>query len=292
MPFAKKLKNIRKQAGLSQEQLAEKLNVSRQAITKWETETGLPDIENVMAISALFDVSIDELLSNEKCINKKDDYLFESVTEYDIDRPKDFDMKFGGAKRVVLSGYDGEKLCVRLVSNSLSSLQNDFKIRIDDVRSRIDVEVNRKKGVTEAIAKEALTAFIRLPTQYIGKTELAVTAQTVELSSLKCDSIELDIKTQNLIIEDVIGAVEVNCNLDMNIVCGALNGDISINQISSTSKISIPDGAVFSAITKGIANSISYEKNGKATDSFSSPNADNIIELNGMKSELIINAHK
>ena len=292
MPFAEKLKNIRKQAGLSQEQLAEKLNVSRQAITKWETETGLPDIENVMAISALFDVSIDELLSNEKCINKKDDYLFESVTEYDIDRPKDFDMKFGGAKRVVLSGYEGEKLCVRLVSNSLSTLQNDFKIRIDDVRSRIDVEVNRKKGVTEAIAKEALTAFIRLPLQYIGRIELAVNAQTVELSSLKCDSIELDIKTQNLIIEDVIGTVEVNCNLDMNIVCGALNGDISINQISSTSKISIPDGAVFSAITKGIANSISYEKNGKATDSFSSPNADNIIELNGMKSELIINAHE
>lgn len=66
MTFAEKLKSIRKKAGLSQEQLAEKLGVSRQAVTKWETETGIPDIENMMAISALFDISIDELLSNER----------------------------------------------------------------------------------------------------------------------------------------------------------------------------------------------------------------------------------
>lgn len=45
MTFAEKLKSIRKKAGLSQEQLAEKLGVSRQAVTKWETETGIPDIE-------------------------------------------------------------------------------------------------------------------------------------------------------------------------------------------------------------------------------------------------------
>lgn len=66
MTLAEKLKSMRKQTGLSQEQLAEKLGVSRQAVTKWETDAGIPDIENVMAISALFDISMDELLSNEK----------------------------------------------------------------------------------------------------------------------------------------------------------------------------------------------------------------------------------
>ena len=292
MRFAEKLKNLRKQAGMSQEKLAEKLNVSRQAVTKWETETGLPDIENVMAISAMFDISVDELLSDEKEIKVKDDYLFESVTEYDIDGRKDFDMKFGGAKRIVLSGYDGEKLRVRLVSNTLSTLQNDFKIRIDDIKSRIDIEARRRNGVTEAIAKEAVTAFIMIPEQYIRKIELEVIAQTVELYALKCDSIELDIKTQNLILENVIGTVEVNCNLDMNIFCGSLSGNICINQISATSKISVPDGAVFSAVRKGIKTSISYEKNRKAAEAFDSPNADNTIELNGMKSELIISTYK
>ena len=98
MTFAEKLRTLRKQAGLSQEGLAEKLSVSRHAITKWETDMGMPDVENIMAISALFGVSIDELLSNEKGARTKAEYLFESVTEYDIDEPKRYDMKFGGAK--------------------------------------------------------------------------------------------------------------------------------------------------------------------------------------------------
>ncbi len=79
MTFAEKLKSIRKKAGLSQEQLAEKLGVSRQAVTKWETETGIPDIENMMAISALFDISIDELLSNERGMKKSDEYLLKAL---------------------------------------------------------------------------------------------------------------------------------------------------------------------------------------------------------------------
>ena len=179
MTFAEKLKSIRKQAGMSQEQLAEKLSVSRQAVTKWETDAGIPDIENMMAISALFDISIDELLSNEKGAKKPTEYLFESVTEYDIDEPKRYDMKFGGAKQFVLSGYEGEKIRVRLASNTLSTLQNDFKVKIDDIRKRIDVDVNRRSGVLEATAKEAVSIFVQIPSPYIGKIECAVNAKSV-----------------------------------------------------------------------------------------------------------------
>ncbi|MFR6508530.1 MAG: helix-turn-helix transcriptional regulator [Dorea sp.] len=70
MTFAENVKMLRKQAGMSQEQLAEKLGVSRQAVTKWETGAGIPDIENIMAISMLFDISIDDLLSNEREFKK------------------------------------------------------------------------------------------------------------------------------------------------------------------------------------------------------------------------------
>ena len=49
MTFAENVKMLRKQAGMSQEQLAEKLGVSRQAVTKWETGAGIPDIQNIMA---------------------------------------------------------------------------------------------------------------------------------------------------------------------------------------------------------------------------------------------------
>ena len=292
MSFAEKLWELRKQARMSQEKLAEKLSVSRQVITKWETDMGIPDIENIMAISALFDVSIDELLSNKMGDRTKADYLFESVTEYDIDGPKRYDMKLGGAKQLVLAGYDGEKVRVRLASNTLSSLQNDFKIKIDDIKNRIDVELIRKNGVTEATAKEAVSIFVQIPSPYIGRVELAVNAETVELYSLECDSVELEIKTRNVLLDDVTGAVEINCDLDMNVVCRSLKGEIAINQIAATSKISIPEGTVFTAVTKGIGTSISFERDGKPAEVFDSPGAENIIELNGLKSELRICTQK
>ena len=288
MTFAEKLKSIRKQAGLSQEKLAEELGVSRQAVTKWETDTGIPDIENLIAISKLFAISIDELLSNEKGTDSPPDFLFESVTEYDIDEPKRYDMKFGGAKRLILTGCHGEKIRVRLASNTLSTLQSDFKVKIDDVKRRIDVDVIRKNEVTEANAKEAVFVLVQIPMPYIGKVECAANAETVEIHSLECDSIELDVKASNILLEDVIGTVEINCNMDMNILCSSLNGAVEINQLSSTSKIYIPEGIPFTAVTKGKRTRISYEKDGKQTDAFDVPNAENIIELNGLNSELVI----
>lgn len=288
MTFAEKLKACRKQAGLSQEQLAEKLGVSRQAVTKWETDAGIPDIENIMAISALFDISIDELLSNERGEKKPKDYLYESITEYDIDEPKRYDMKFGGAKRFQLSGYEGEKIRVRLASNTLSTLQNDFKVKIDDIRKRIDVDVIRKNGISEATAKEAVSILVQIPMLYMGKIECAVNTETVEICSLDCDSIELDVKTPNIILNDVGSTVEINSNLDMNVVCNSLKGYLAINQVSATSKIHIPEGEVFTAVTKGIGTSISYEKGGQQAERFDTPDAENIIELNGIKSELVI----
>lgn len=54
------------------------------------------------------------------------------------------------------------------------------------------------------------------------------------------------------------------------------------------SRINIPDGTVFTAVTKGIGTSLSYEKNGKQAERFDTAGADNIIELNGINSELVI----
>ena len=235
MTFAEKLKSIRKQVGMSQELLAEKIGVSRQAVTKWETGAGIPDIENMISISNLFNISIDELICNERTTLKTSEYLFESVTEYDIDKIKSYDMKFGGAEKFVLSGYKGEKIRVRLVSNLLPTLQNDFKVKIDD-----------------------------------------------------SDNIELDVKTSRITLEDISGKVKINCNLDMEVLCHSLNGEVEINQISATSRIRIPENSLFTAVTKGIGTNIYYEKNGQKTEPFDSPDSDNIIELNGIKSELVI----
>ncbi len=65
MTFGEKLQLLRKRQGLSQEKLAEQLDISRQAVSKWELGESLPDTENVVQLGKLFDVSIDYLLKDE-----------------------------------------------------------------------------------------------------------------------------------------------------------------------------------------------------------------------------------
>lgn len=71
MSFGTIIREQRKKAGLSQEQLAEKINVSRQAITKWETEKGIPDIANLIALSDEFGMSLDELIKENITVKNK-----------------------------------------------------------------------------------------------------------------------------------------------------------------------------------------------------------------------------
>lgn len=65
MEFNNKLYNLRKQKGFSQEELANRLNVSRQTISKWEVGDSTPDMEKLIAISDLFEISLDELVKDK-----------------------------------------------------------------------------------------------------------------------------------------------------------------------------------------------------------------------------------
>ena len=65
MTFGEKLKEIRKRFGLTQEKLSGLINVSRQAITKWENDEGLPDITNLQELSKIFGITIDYLLDKD-----------------------------------------------------------------------------------------------------------------------------------------------------------------------------------------------------------------------------------
>jgi len=66
MEFYQKLRNIRKENGMSQEDLADQLGVSRQAVSKWESGQGFPETDKLLQISTLFRVSLDYLLKGEQ----------------------------------------------------------------------------------------------------------------------------------------------------------------------------------------------------------------------------------
>lgn len=72
MDFADKLLKLRTQYGYSQEALAEKLNVSRQAVSKWELGTTLPETDKVITISDFFNVSTDYLLKDKFQLSNND----------------------------------------------------------------------------------------------------------------------------------------------------------------------------------------------------------------------------
>lgn len=319
MTFGEKLRETRKAAGFSQEELAEKLNVSRQAITKWESDTGLPDISNIMTISKLFSIPVDDLISEEKTAVRVKSRLYESVTEYDIDGKKNFDIKLGGAKEITISGSgigsksgissgteggnneaEGEKIKVILSSDTISTLQQDFKTKIDDIKERIDIDVNRAKTISETSAKEALYIEVILPTKYLREVEVAASCKKISATNLTCENFEFDGRSDEVYVDGFKGTFEINCNLDMNIEINSFCGSVEVNQIKATSRMTVNEAQDFKAVTKGIATSIIFE--GKESDksvetkesdeanttSVSSDASENIIELNGLKSELII----
>ena len=288
MTLEEQIKHYRKQAGLSQEKMAEKIGVSRQAITKWENGTGTPDIANLMAIAKLFQISVDELLSNEKTEKKQADYIYESRTEYDIDGKKNFDIKLGGAHTVDLKAYNGEKIVVQLFSNVYKNLQADYKVKIDDIKNRIDIELNRLNAASEADAKESLVVNILIPDKYIGKVELSVNVGVLNITGIENEIIEVTGKIGEVNLQGNKSEIEIDSNLDMQINLVSHEGALEINQLSATSRLILPAGYRFRSAKKGIATYIYYEKQGKKVDDFSDSEADNYIEFNGMKSELVI----
>ena len=63
--LSERIYQFRRNSGLSQEQLAEKIGVSRQAISKWESGISTPELEKLLALSECFDITIDELVKDE-----------------------------------------------------------------------------------------------------------------------------------------------------------------------------------------------------------------------------------
>ncbi len=120
MTFAEKLYTLRTQYGYSQEALAEKLNVSRQAISKWELGTTLPETDKMIVISDFFDVSIDYLLKDNFKVNKGES----------LDRVV---MKFLG------SAQDMDEISKELVDIMRDGTIDDKeKLRMDEIVDTLD----------------------------------------------------------------------------------------------------------------------------------------------------------
>ena len=288
MKLSDKLKTLRKDAGLSQERLAEKLNVSRQAVTKWESGAGLPDIDNIVAISRLFGISTDDLLSVDVKTSCTDVYRYKSITEYDIDESKHYDINLADASRVSVCGYDGEKVRVVLLSDTITDIERRLKVRIDDIRNRIDIVINKSEGLTRAQCRENLVIQVLIPTGYGGQLEIKADARDVKLSDITCDDVEVGGRINSVNIMDVTGHVEVDLDTDARIELSGFSGKLDINQHGGVSRLIIPADFSFELKKKGLATKVFFKENGNPVDRFDIKESENIIEFNGIRSELLV----
>ena len=283
-----RIRELRKQAKLSQEMMAEKIGVSRQAITKWETGLGVPDIENLVAIADLFKLSLDELMGRDiehETLAK--DYLYESVTEYDIDGKKDFDISFLGANKLKLYAYEGEKVKVILLSDTISDIQNELKTKIDDIKRKIDIDIKRVGNLSETVAKNELTIKILIPQLYMGEVELNGNTNILELKNLELDNIEFSGKSKEIALENIKSHIEIDTNEDAKLYVKNVEGALDINQLSATSKLYIASTDEFGFVTKGVLNKVLCKQDMLNIKEVSEePKL--VIELNGIKSELSI----
>ena len=274
MTLGETIKYYRSQLSMSQTELGDKIGVSRQAVTKWETDTGIPDINNIKSLAKVFHISIDTLLSHHI------DTPYVSKIEYDLDTPKDFDINLGTLGNVSIEGYEGEKLLIQLSSSSYSDLQKDFKMKFDDNKERLDIDLMTKEYVTK-IQRREVNLSIMLPVHYIRKVECNVLPSSMSMSHVTSDSIELDIKTSTLDLKDIHGHIEIDCNIDMIINIDTIDGKLDLNAVRCSSQLNITSPSHFKTISKGIRTRIIYEKD-------IDEESDNQIELNGIMSELMI----
>lgn len=283
-----RIRELRKQAKLSQEMMAEKIGVSRQAITKWETGLGVPDIENLVAIADLFKLSLDELMGRDiehETLAK--DYLYESVTEYDIDGKKDFDISFMGANQLKLYAYEGEKVKVILLSDTISDIQNELKTKIDDIKRKIDIDIKRVGNLSETVAKNELTIKILIPQLYLGEVDLNGNTNILELKNLELDNIEFSGKSKEITLENIKSHIEIDTNEDAKLYVKNVEGALDINQLSATSKLYIASTDEFGFVTKGVLNKVLCKQD-MLNIKEASEEPKLVIELNGIKSELSI----
>ncbi|PFK64621.1 transcriptional regulator [Priestia megaterium] len=71
MELGEQLQKLREQKNMSREELAQEMNVSRQAVYKWENNKGYPDIENLIKLSNLYNITLDELIKGDRSFQKK-----------------------------------------------------------------------------------------------------------------------------------------------------------------------------------------------------------------------------
>lgn len=288
MNFSEKLKEIRKNEGLSQEQLAEKIGVSRQAITKWETGKGLPDVENMVIIAEIFKTTLDELLRDSAIKQELEKPVFISETIYDIDCEKHFDINIGNASAIILSSGTDEKLHIKLSSETLEDLNTMFKIKLDEKKNKLDVNCLNKNKLSRYEAEDSLKIEIVLPDKYSDHCEIEASVKLLVIKNLHLRRLEYDGNAEQIQISNSSGSLEFTAKTDYDITIDKITGRLDIYQWKAKAIVHIPEPNIVNVINKGRKCDVYYVKDDNVIAYENFTDNENELSVSGISSELIV----
>ena len=292
MNFSEKLKEIRKNEGLSQEQLAEKIGVSRQAITKWETGKGLPDVENMVIIAEIFKTTLDELLRGSAAKQEQEKSVFVSETIYDIDCDKHFDVNIGNAATIILSSGTDEKLHIKLSSETFENLGTMFKIKLDEKKNKLDVNCLNKNKLSRYEVEDSLMVEIVLPKKYSDHCEIAASVKMLVIKDLHLRRLEYDGDAKQVLISDSSVSLEFTAKTDYDITIDKITGKLDINQWRAKAIVHIPEENIVNVINKGRKCDVYYIKENNVIEYENFADGENELNVSGIFSELVIDLTK
>ena len=289
MNFGERLKQIRANQGLSQEQLAEKIGVSRQAITKWETNRGLPDVENMIILAEIFKVTLDELILERISVQESQQEIFESETVYDIDCSKHFDIRIGNARKICIQRCDDEKVHIKLQSEVLENLSSLYKVKIDEKKNRLDIDCQNKREISRLEAENSLDIIIMLPVNFTEHCEIDANVKELSVENLKLKRLEYDGNAEIVYIKDTEGSLEFTGKNDYEITIDGTCTQLDVNQWGAKTLVHVEDISSYTLVNKGRKSKIYCLKDGVISEETAALNGENIISISGIGSELIVN---
>ena len=192
MKLSEKLKKYRKVFDLSQEQLAEKLNVSRQVVTKWETDGGIPEISNLKALSDLFGVSIDYLLDDEANVEYpliKERYIIE-------EKKNTYSNRYDYVTSLLKERYKEDAIIYGLTQtengegNILTKIFSFFTLKISDISYL--TQWLGDMAIWFLIEKENQKLIIKVTKEYIETREISNLIDTAKFTYEKNKFIRLN----------------------------------------------------------------------------------------------------
>ena len=292
MDFGDKLKQYRLKEGLSQEQLAEKIGVSRQAITKWETKRGLPDVENMIILAEIFKLTLDELVLEEVKNQEEKPTVFESETIYDIDTQKHFDINLGGARTVTLKTGSDEKIHIVLSSDTLAEIGSIFKIKLDEKKNKLDVELVNQKGVSRFETQESVDITLLLPEKFTEHTEVSASVKELFLEDLRLSRLEYDGDAEKIYIRDTETSIELTSKTDYDIFISGNCKNLDVNQFKAKAVVHLENSENYKLLNNGRRCKLIICKNGETVELSQNENAENTISISGLFSELIVETER